>query len=120
MIVNMVNQATDRGYECVVINYRGLAGADLYTPRLYGAFDYQDQLESMHYVFKKYAEPYNRKVFALGLSTGANKVAHLMGNPDESSFITAASAVCTACDLKNCIDNLEKPKSWFYNRWVGY
>ena len=60
MVVNMVDQAQSEGYDVVVINYRGLAGASLYTPRLYSANNVEDHLEAMTYVYEKYCKPYNR------------------------------------------------------------
>jgi predicted alpha/beta-fold hydrolase len=101
-----------------VINYRGLAGAELYTPRLYSSNNVEDHLEAMTYVYEKYCKPYNRQVFAVGLSTGANKMAHLMAHVGKETFISAATVICTASDLKICIDELEKPHSWFYRQWV--
>jgi predicted alpha/beta-fold hydrolase len=104
MIVNMVEQAQAEGFDCVVINYRGLAGAGLYTPKLYSALNVEDQLEAMTFVYSKYCKPFGRQCFAMGLSTGANKVAHLMAHVGKESFISAAAIVCTCSDLKLCIN----------------
>lgn len=118
MIVNMVDQAQSEGYDVVVINYRGLAGASLYTPKLYSANNIDDHLEAMTFIYEKYCKPYNRQTFAIGLSTGANKVAHFMAHVGSQTFVSAASIVCTCSDLNICIDELEKPINWFYRNWV--
>jgi len=55
IIKNMVKQAAKRGYDTVMINFRGLADAGLHTPRIYNAIDPSDSLEAMNYVYEKYA-----------------------------------------------------------------
>jgi predicted alpha/beta-fold hydrolase len=41
-----------------------------------------------------------------------------MAKVGKETFIAAASVVCTCSDLKLCIDELERPKNWFYRQWV--
>ena len=37
-VANIMNEAYDRGFDVVLINHRGLGGAELKTPKLYSAF----------------------------------------------------------------------------------
>ena len=53
-IKQIVLQAQKHGFDVVVINYRGLAGAKLTTDRIYTANSYEDLLEPMEYVYDKY------------------------------------------------------------------
>jgi predicted alpha/beta-fold hydrolase len=78
-----------------------------------------DALESMTYVYERYCKDHNRKVFAVGLSTGANILTHLMAKVGNDTFITAASALCIPGDLKLCVKELPKTMRGFYNRMVG-
>ena len=49
-VVNIVKEAVKNGYDCCVINYRGLAGARLYTPKLFTFMSFQDFEEAIFYV----------------------------------------------------------------------
>lgn len=73
----------------------------------------------MTYVFERYCKPFNRKVFAVGLSTGGNILSHLMATVGDNTFISAASILCIPGDLKLCVNELKKPMRGFYDRMVG-
>ena len=77
----------------MVINYRGLAGCELSTPKLYCSYAYHDILEPMKYVYEKYCKNSDRKVFTIGCSMGANILANLIGHEGENCFIDAAFIV---------------------------
>ena len=62
-----------------MINFRGLNGIELKTPKLYNSIAVDDILEPMTYVFDKYCRDQNRKAFAVGCSMGANILANLLG-----------------------------------------
>jgi predicted alpha/beta-fold hydrolase len=72
-------QAEQHGYEAVVINYRGLAGMELATPKLYNSMAVNDVSEPMDFIFEKYCRKQNRPTFATGVSMGANILANLIG-----------------------------------------
>ena len=74
-IKNLVNAANSKNYDVVVINFRGLGGAELATPKLHHYGAWEDALEPMTYIFNKYCKNQNRKAFAVGLSMGGNILA---------------------------------------------
>lgn len=47
---NMFDLAFERGFNIVLINYRGLGGARLTTPKLYSASTWSDIGESIDYI----------------------------------------------------------------------
>lgn len=51
----IIRRATKDGYDTVVINYRGLAGAELTTPELYCIDSYEDILEPMKHFYGIYS-----------------------------------------------------------------
>ena len=55
-VINMAKDAYKRGYDVCVINYRGLAGAKLVTPKLYTVMSYLDVEEPIKYVIGKYGK----------------------------------------------------------------
>jgi predicted alpha/beta-fold hydrolase len=92
----------------------------LHTPKIYNAINHEDALEAMTYVYEKYCKPYDRKVFAMGLSTGGNILSHLMAQVGSDTFIKAAACLCIPGDLKKCVkEELHKPMRGFYDRMVG-
>ena len=53
-ILNLVSEFSERGFNTIVINYRGLAGAKLMTPEIYHTNSINDVREPMQYAFKKF------------------------------------------------------------------
>lgn len=41
-VANIMNEAYERGFDVVLINYRGLGGVELKTPKLYSAYSQDD------------------------------------------------------------------------------
>lgn len=77
-----------RGMDSCFINYRGLAGCELTTPKWYSAASVQDFVEPIDYVIQKYGG--FSKIFTFGISLGANNLALLLGKPDLNIRIDAA------------------------------
>ena len=71
-IQNAVRQAYDRGYQPVVIQYRGASGMQLTSPMTYGCGQHTDVNESIEYIYQEYCSEIDRKIFALGFSLGGN------------------------------------------------
>lgn len=92
-IRNFAEASAERGYDTVVINYRGLAGAELTSPKFCCSSSFMDVLEPMRYVYDKYCRDSDRKVFAIGGSMGANILANLIGHEGKDCFIDAAFIV---------------------------
>ena len=86
-ILNMVKDASARGYDVAVINYRGLAGAKLVTPKLYEANSIMDIIEPIRHIQKKHKAKY----FAMGCSMGGNILANALGSNEN---LNLESAVC--------------------------
>lgn len=83
----MVKDASQRGYDVVVINYRGLAGAKLVTPKLYQGASIDDIIEPIKHIQKKYKAKY----FAIGCSMGGNILANALGSTEN---LNLQSAIC--------------------------
>jgi len=58
------------------INFRGLGGAKLLTPKLYTSFSYLDVQEAVDYLQKKYP---TKDLYAIGVSMGGNVLANMIG-----------------------------------------
>ena len=62
----MVESAYARDFDVVVINYRGMVGCEMTTPRFYVAESVDDVIAPMNYIYEKYCKPYGRKAMAVG------------------------------------------------------
>lgn len=92
-VQNIVEKSVKEGFEVAVINHRGLGGANLATPKMYCQNSHTDLLEAMNYVYNQYCKKWNRKVFAIGCSMGANLLANALGEQGDQSFIEAACVI---------------------------
>lgn len=107
------------GFDVVVINYRGLAGASLTTPRMYTANDWKDVLHPMKHVYQKYCKPHNKKAFAMGCSMGAGMIGNLLGNEGENCFLEAACLVNPPMKLLICEQSIRNSAYGAYNTALG-
>ena len=87
----------------VVINFRGLGGAELATPKLHNYGAWEDALEPMTYVYERYCKHQNRKAFAIGLSMGGNILANLAGNQGHDCFLSACCFVEPPIKISECV-----------------
>ena len=46
--------ATENGFKCVVVNFRGTSGVKLTTAKSYSGIDWEDYKEGVDYIFEKY------------------------------------------------------------------
>ena len=86
-IRQIVDRAVKDGYDIIVINYRGLAGAELKTPTLFCSDSMDDFLEPMKFYHQMFGK---RKMMAVGCSMGAGILANILGNEGENCFLEAA------------------------------
>ena len=75
-----VSQAQKRGFDVVVVNHRGLYGCKLSSPKLYSVNSVIDIKEPVEQIKKRFL---GRKVFAVGCSMGANRLACYLGEGAE-------------------------------------
>jgi len=102
-----------------VINYRGLAGAPLTTPRLYTANNWEDILEPMQHVYDKYCKGQNKKAYAIGLSMGANILGNMLGYQGENCFLEAACIVNSPMKMWQCEPAIRTSLYGTYNKAMG-
>ncbi|XP_042299002.1 phospholipase ABHD3-like isoform X3 [Sceloporus undulatus] len=69
-ILHMIQQSKTLGYRCVVLNYRGIAGENLLTPRTYCAANTEDLETAVNYVHNLYS---SAALMASGVSMGGHR-----------------------------------------------
>jgi predicted alpha/beta-fold hydrolase len=107
----------ENGYDIIVINYRGLAGAPLDTPQLFCSYSHEDMLEPIKFYSQKYCQ--NRKVFAVGCSMGANILANLIGNEGDDCMLEAACIVQAPIKMWECERQLREELFGQYDVRLG-
>ncbi len=53
-VYSMIKAATQAGYKCVVINFRGAAGVSLTSGKIYWFNSWEDLKEPIDYIYRKY------------------------------------------------------------------
>lgn len=107
----------NQGFDVVVINYRGLAGVKLKTPKMFCCDSWQDVLEPMTHVYNKYKK--DRKYFAIGCSMGGNILGNLLGYEGKNTFIEAACVVQAPIKNWECETSVRSALCGFYDRAFG-
>ena len=105
----MVTDASKRGYDICVVNYRGLAGAKLVTPKVYTPMSYQDIEEPIKYVISKYgtdSDGSRSQIFAVGISMGANLLGFTLANNSYENFLDASVCLQAPMKLGECLKNV--------------
>ena len=110
----MVRQAYARGFDVCVINYRGLAGCQLYTPKLFNSNAYMDVLEPIKEIS---AQNKDRKIFAVGCSMGANILANMLGY--EGKVVDAAVIVQAPMKKWCCGEAIKTSLFGIYDKAMG-
>ena len=71
------------GFDVININYRGLAGAKLNTPRIYSAASVDDIKEPLESIYQRFCKNSQQKSFVLGFSLGASILANSLAKLDQ-------------------------------------
>ena len=108
-----------KGFDVVVINWRGLADCKLTTPKMYTADSWKDLLEPMTFIYEKYCKPHNKKAFAMGCSFGSGLLTCLMGHEGENCFLEAATCVNPPMKIWICGDSIQNSMFGAYNTALG-
>eukprot|EP01120_Amphizonella_sp_Union-15-10_P008889 TRINITY_DN3286_c0_g2_i3.p1 TRINITY_DN3286_c0_g2~~TRINITY_DN3286_c0_g2_i3.p1 ORF type:complete len:380 (-),score=40.06 TRINITY_DN3286_c0_g2_i3:70-1209(-) len=103
----------DIGWCCVVMNYRGMGGLDLRTPKAYcGAYT-----EDVRHVCKHVRELYpNIFLSAIGFSLGSNILVKYVGEEGDRITLDAAISVANPFDFIECSKLLQKRQ--LYDRFL--
>ncbi|XP_067887819.1 phospholipase ABHD3 isoform X4 [Heterodontus francisci] len=108
-ILHMVKQSEVLGYRCVVLNYRGVSGEKLLTPRTYCAANTEDLETVISHVQKTFAET---PLMAAGVSMGGMLVLNYLGKTGLQTPLKAAVVFSVGWDVFECTASLEKPLNW--------
>jgi predicted alpha/beta-fold hydrolase len=103
-------------FDIVFVNYRGLGGAKLLTPKLFCSNSWEDAAEAIEYISKNFPE---RKLFAIGLSMGGNILANMLGYQESKTKISAAAIIMSPLKPVDSIKDLKENFFGLYNKALG-
>jgi len=75
-LYSMIKSATQAGYKCVVVNFRGCSGVKLTSPKIYWTCNWTDVKEPIEYIHARFCSGDNqdfmkRNLYAYAVSLGA-------------------------------------------------
>ncbi|XP_061452751.1 phospholipase ABHD3 [Rhineura floridana] len=108
-ILHMIQQSKTLGYRCVVLNYRGIAGENLLTPRTYCAANTEDLETVVHYIHNLYS---STLLMAAGVSMGGMLLLNYLGKTGRETPLKAAAIFSAGWNVFESADSLEKPVNW--------
>lgn len=88
------------------MNYRGLDGRPLRTPRLYCAATYEDLTTSLEHIRRKHAQK-GTKLVAAGISMGGTILSSYLAATGTASLVDASMLISTCWDFVAGSHNLE-------------
>ena len=110
------------GMDVVNVNYRGLAGAKLTTPRMYCCAAVNDVIEPLLSIYERFGKNSNQKCYVIGFSMGASMVANALGTIDREHGGPLYDGACIIqCPLKIwiCYKSLSSACFGLYDRNLG-
>jgi predicted alpha/beta-fold hydrolase len=90
----VINEAFKRKFKCILINHRAGSNTPLTSPMLYCAKSSWDTREALNYIHKQYPD---KKIYAIGISLGANILSHYLGEEGDNCLLT--KACCVSCPM---------------------
>lgn len=112
-IKSIVPVVHEIGYRVVVMNYRGLGGTPLLTPRLYCAANDDDLRHALRHIREK--NP-NSRLVATGVSLGGIILGRYLVQTGENALVDAACLVSVCWDFLQGIESMEKGLNYALNQ----
>jgi len=103
-IQNILQQLRMQGFRGVALNYRGVGGQPLLSPRLGASDSWQDLPTVFEHITCRYP---GSQIFAIGFSMGAAILLRHLGNEGSNTRITAGVAIAAPVDFPAVVTFLE-------------
>ncbi|XP_028253816.1 phospholipase ABHD3-like isoform X2 [Parambassis ranga] len=115
-VLHAINQATRRGYRCVVFNNRGLGGEELLTPITYCAANTSD----LECVVRHVKELYPRSpLIGAGVSMGGMLLLNYLARKRTEAGMVAGITISAPFDALKSSDSMEEPLNWLlFNKYL--
>lgn len=110
------------GFDVININYRGLAGAKLTTPKMYCAASIDDIAEPLQSIYERFCKGHDQKSFVLGFSMGASILTNALGKLDSKNghaMFDGACIIQAPFRVKISYKTLEKSCGGLYNFFLS-
>jgi predicted alpha/beta-fold hydrolase len=120
----MMKEATENGFKCVVVNFRGTADLELTSSKLYNAAGWQDLKEPFDYLYDKYCAGNNgyksRRIYAYGCSLGGGILNLYLIKEKEKPKLSGAIVLCASFDIRGNWPHFTTSGYGFYNTAMGF
>jgi uncharacterized protein len=115
-VIGMSRKAYENGFHTIRVNTRNCGGTEQLTPTLYCA----GLSEDVHSVVRFLRDQFGiRKVFAAGVSLGANMILKYLGEQGENGpeLVQGAAVLSPPIDLGAGVRLMEEPQNRIYQRY---
>lgn len=120
-MISLAKASYQHGYDVVVVNYRGLGGVPLKTPKVYHGGSDPDVKEAIDYLYEEYCESgRKRKMFAIGVSLGAGILTNYIAKAGSKCPLTAACSVACHFDTTKSMDYIKNNLYGAYDYAMGF
>lgn len=110
-IQGIITELANKGFESVLMHFRGCSGNDNRLPRSYHSGDTADAMEFLEALQEKFPK---RALYGVGYSLGANMLLKLLGETKEKSPFNKAVAVSAPMQLDICSNRMNSGFSRYY------
>jgi predicted alpha/beta-fold hydrolase len=123
-LYSMMKKATENGFKCVVVNFRGTSGVKMTSSKFYGATQWKDFKEPLDYIHSKYCdnekEGFNkRKIYGYGASLGGAILNLYLVHEGEKAKLSGAIVYGFMFNPKINIAFFKEACYGFYNYIMG-
>lgn len=115
-MLGTAERAWEAGFNVVRMNQRNCGGTERLTPTLYNSGLSGDVRAVVEQMIAGRQLP---EVFVAGFSLGGNLVVKMAGEDGDGApkELTALAAVSPSFDLAACVEAIERPRNWVYQRY---
>lgn len=112
-IHGMSREASSKGFDVMVLNFRGCSGTPNKAIRSY----HSGETEDIHFLISERLKGEYNKIHLVGFSLGGNVLLKYLGEQGEyiDPRISSAVAISPPCELGDCAREIAKSKNWIYN-----
>ena len=123
-LYSMIRAATQSGFKCVVVNFRGTSGIGLTSPKIYWINTWQDIKEPIEYISDKYCsgsdlQYMKRNIYAYSVSLGAGMLTRYLIESGDKCPLSGALSYGLFFNYQDNIHHFKNIAWKLYDKMIG-
>ena len=124
-LYSMIKSATQAGFKCVVVNFRGCSGVKLTSPKIYWKCNWTDVKEPIEYIHAQYCSGENpdfmqRNLYAYAVSLGAGMLTKYLFMSGDKCVLSGALPYALFYEVEANVPFFKSSGGKFYDFALGY